>query len=113
MRSSFLLALGAAVLIPAAFAAECDRACLKGVLDQYLNAVIQHNPAAVPLTPGYRQTRTLWFGAGPGISVRQPALCKVQRRYFDFVPQNAAYFGTLKRLPAMPLWHVGTSPTTG
>jgi hypothetical protein len=56
MRCFFLLALGGAVLIPPVFAADCDRACLKGVLDQYLNAVIQHNPSAVPLTPGYRQT---------------------------------------------------------
>jgi hypothetical protein len=41
-----------------AFAApgDCDRACLKTALDQYLNAVISHNPSAAPLFGGFRQT---------------------------------------------------------
>ncbi|HEY3825321.1 MAG TPA: hypothetical protein VGL82_12230 [Bryobacteraceae bacterium] len=101
MRSSFLLALRAAilipsVLIPSAFAADCDRACLKGVLDQYLKAVIQHNPSAVPLTPGYRQTENAVVRRpGQGIWQTAKALGRVQRRYFDPVTQNAAYFGTL------------------
>lgn len=43
-------------LFTPAFAADCDRACLKGLLDQYLNAVVQHKPEAAPLSPGYRQT---------------------------------------------------------
>src|SRR5580704_17591743 len=96
MRSSFLLALAGATFIPAAFAADCDRACLKGVLDQYMNAVIQHNPSAVPLTPGYRQTENaVVLRPGQGIWQTVKALGKVQRRYFDPVTQNAAYFGTL------------------
>jgi len=96
MRRSFLLALGSAILVPAAFAADCDRACLKGVLDQYLNAVIQHNPSAVQLTPGYRQTENAVVRRpGQGIWQTAKALGKVQRRYFDPVTQNAAYFGTL------------------
>ena len=32
-----------------AAAANCDRACLKATLDQYLAAVIKHDPAAAPL----------------------------------------------------------------
>jgi hypothetical protein len=97
MQRSFLLALGAAVWMPTAFAADCDRACLKGVLDQYLNAVIQHAPSAVPLTPGYRQTENAVVRRpGQGIWQTAKALGKVQRRYFDTVTQNAAYFGTLE-----------------
>jgi hypothetical protein len=97
MRSSFLLPLAGAILIPAAFAADCDRACLKGVLDQYLNAVLQHNPSAVPLTPGYRQTENAVVRRpGQGIWQTARALGKVQRRYFDPVTLNAAYFGTLE-----------------
>ena len=101
MRSFFLLAfhlaLGGAVLTPAVFAADCDRACLKGMLDQYLNAVIQHNPLSVPLTPGYRQTENAVVRRpGQGIWQTAKALGKVQRRYFDPVTQNAAYFGTLE-----------------
>src|SRR6202789_3815647 len=97
MRSLFRVVLASAVLNPAAFAADCDRACLKGVLDQYLNAVIQHNPSAVPLTPGYRQTENAVVRRpGQGIWQTARSLGKVQRRYFDPVTQNAAYFGTVE-----------------
>jgi hypothetical protein len=97
MQCSFRLALGAAILIAPAFGADCDRACLKGVLDQYLSAVIQHDPSAVPLTPGYRQTENAVVRRpGQGIWQTAKALGKVQRRYFDPVTQNAAYFGTLE-----------------
>src|SRR5262245_55443249 len=97
MRNFALFALGAAIGIAPAFAAECDRSCLKTVLDQYLNAVIQHNPAAVPLTPGYRQTENAVVRRpGQGIWQTAKSLGKVQRRYFDPVTQNAAYFGTLE-----------------
>jgi hypothetical protein len=34
----------------------CDRACLRTMLDQYLNAVVKHDPAAAPLVVGFRQT---------------------------------------------------------
>ncbi|HJT88056.1 MAG TPA: hypothetical protein VJ732_09370 [Bryobacteraceae bacterium] len=97
MRSSSVAFLIAALLIPPAFAANCDRACLKGVLDQYLNAVIHHDPAAVPLTPGYRQTENAVVRRpGQGIWQTAKALGKVQRRYFDPITQNVAYFGTLE-----------------
>src|SRR5436305_2564429 len=97
MRSSLLTAVSAAMLTPAAFAADCDRACLKGMLEQYLNAVIQHNPSSVALTPGYRQTENAVVrrpGQGIWQTARSPG--GVQRRYFDPVTQNAAYFGTLE-----------------
>lgn len=97
MRSLLLLTVGAAVWIPSALAADCDRACLKGVLDQYLNAVMQHNPSAVPLTPGYRQTENAAVRRpGQGIWQTAKALGKVQRRYFDSITENAGYFGTLE-----------------
>ncbi|MBV9743715.1 MAG: hypothetical protein JO099_08120 [Acidobacteriia bacterium] len=97
MRNTVLIMLGAVAWIPCSFGADCDRACLKGVLDQYLNAVIEHNPSAVPLTPGYRQTENaLVRRPGQGIWQTAKALGKVRRRYFDPVTQNAAYFGTLE-----------------
>lgn len=33
------------------------RACLRTMLDQYLAAVIRHDPAAAPLVVGFRQTK--------------------------------------------------------
>jgi hypothetical protein len=97
MRSLLLLVLAGAVLTPAIFAADCDRACLKGVLDQYLNAVIQHSPTSVQLTPGYRQTENAVVRRpGQGIWQTAKSLGRVQRRFLDPVTQNAAYFGTLE-----------------
>jgi len=94
---TLLAAATCAVLIPGAFASDCDRSCLRNVLDQYLSAVVQHNPSAVPLTPGYRQTENAVIRRpGQGIWQTAKALGKVQRRYFDTVTENVAFFGTLE-----------------
>src|SRR5512139_1909620 len=88
-----VLALGASSVC----AADCDRTCLKGLLDQYLNAVVQHNPAMAPLTPGYRQTENAVVGRpGQGIWQTAKALGKVQRRYMDPIAGSVAFFGTLE-----------------
>src|SRR6187200_1420632 len=41
-----------------AFAAanDCDRACLKTALEQYMTAITMHKPSAAPLFAGFRQT---------------------------------------------------------
>src|SRR5579871_3184665 len=97
MRTLLLFVFGTGVLLQPVSAADCDRGCLKSALDQYLNAVIQHNPSAAALTPGYRQTENAAVRRpGQGIWQTAKALGKVQRRYFDPVTQNAAYFGTLE-----------------
>ena len=36
-----------------AAANDCDRACLKTTLDQYLTAVTTHKPSAAPLFAGF------------------------------------------------------------
>ena len=36
--------------------AGCDRACLEGFVERYLDAVADNNPAAVPLSPNVRFT---------------------------------------------------------
>jgi len=52
---------------------NCDRACLKGIADQYFDALAQHNPSLVPLAPNVRYSETgkvlkvgegLWKNAG-------------------------------------------------
>ncbi|MBZ5576660.1 MAG: hypothetical protein LAP40_08900 [Acidobacteriia bacterium] len=87
-----------ATAVPA-FAApkECDRACLKSTLDQYLNAVIQHDPAAAPLFVGFRQTENaVVVRPGTGVWKTVTALGKLQRRYLDPVSGQAGYFGTVE-----------------
>jgi len=75
----------------------CDRACLRVMLDQYLAAVVKHDPSAVPLVVGFRQTENaVNTRPGNGVWKTVAALGKVQRRYLDAVTGQAAYYGTLE-----------------
>jgi hypothetical protein len=77
--------------------AACDRACLRQVLDQYLAALVKHDPTAAPLVVGFRQTENaINVRPGNGLWKTATALGKVQRRYFDPVSGQAAYFGTIE-----------------
>ena len=79
------------------FAADCDRACLKTTLDQYLNAVVKHDPSAAPLLIGFRQTENATVvKLGTGLWKSVTNLGKVQRRYFDAVSGQAGYFGLIE-----------------
>ena len=40
----------------AARAADCDRECLKGFVTQYLDAIVAHNPGALPVTANLKFT---------------------------------------------------------
>lgn len=82
-----------------AFAAanDCDRACLKGMLDQYLSAVTKHDLSAAPLFTGFRQTENaVVVRPGTGMWNSVTALGKIQRRYVDPVTGQAGYFGTVE-----------------
>jgi hypothetical protein len=91
------LTLLAFLAMGSAYAAACDRACLKTTLDRYLDAVVQHNPAAAPLSVGFRQTENAMVRRpGTGMWQSAKALGKLQRRYFDPESGQAGYFGTLE-----------------
>ncbi|MCU1337459.1 MAG: hypothetical protein JWO19_3040 [Bryobacterales bacterium] len=76
---------------------DCDRTCLKTALDQYLTAVIKHDPAAAPLFVGFRQTEnSVVVRLGTGVWKSVTALGKLQRRYLDPVSQQAGYFGIVE-----------------
>jgi hypothetical protein len=80
-----------------AAANDCDRACLKGMLDQYLNAVIKHDLSAAPLFVGFRQTENaVVVRPGTGMWNSVTALGKIQRRYVDPATGQAGYFGTVE-----------------
>src|SRR4029453_11629994 len=47
--------------------ANCDRGCLRDMVTQYLNAMVTHNAASLPTTPGVRfteDTQALKLGEG-------------------------------------------------
>ena len=75
----------------------CDRSCLRTMLDQYLAAVVKHDPSAAPLVVGFRQTENaINVRPGNGAWKTVTGLGKVQRRYLDPVSGQAAYYGTLE-----------------
>ena len=78
-------------------AVDCDRVCLKTALDQYLNAVIKHDPSTAPLFIGFRQTENATVvKLGTGVWKTITGLGKVQRRYLDPVSGQAGYFGIVE-----------------
>jgi hypothetical protein len=75
----------------------CDRACLRTMLDQYLNAVIAHDPAKAPLIIGFRQTENaINVRPGQGVWKTISGLGRVQRRFFDPVTGQAGYYGIMQ-----------------
>src|SRR4051794_26690162 len=92
---SFIALAGSVNLFGATVA--CDRACLGNILDQYLSAVVKHDPAAAPLFIGFRQTdNAVVVKPGNGVWKTISALGKIQRRYLDPVNESAGYFGTIE-----------------
>jgi hypothetical protein len=78
-------------------AQECDRACLARTLDQFLDAVVAHDPARAPLADTFRYTENaLEVRKGEGLWKSATALGPVQRRYLDAVTGQAAYFGLIQ-----------------
>src|SRR5262249_47323024 len=78
-------------------AVDCDRACLKTTLDQYLNAVMKHDASAAPLLIGFRQTENATvMKVGTGVRKTVTGLGKVQSRYLDPVSGQAGYFGLVE-----------------
>ena len=103
MRLPLLLAAVPALVLPALGAQTCDRACLKTSLDQYLQAIVKHDPKAAPLFLGYRQTENaVVTKLGDGAWKSITSIGTVDRRYYDPETQQAAFFGVVNE---------GTEPT--
>jgi hypothetical protein len=79
----FTLALALLGTASANAAADCDRACLRGFITQYLDAMVAHNPGTLPLIAKVRFTEDtvdmnvgdgLWKGASKIRDYRQDIL---------------------------------------
>lgn len=95
------LTAAAAIVIGGAATAsaqsDCNRACLRTALDQYLAAVVKHDPAAAPLALGFRQTENaINVPPGGGVWKTVTALGKIQRHYLDPVSSQAGYYGIVE-----------------
>jgi hypothetical protein len=100
-----LLACMASVIVAASFAAaqtaRCDRACLEGFVDQYMNALVAHDPSTLPVARGVRNTENgqrLELGDG----FWNTATGKGSYRLFvtDVTAGQVAFMGTMKEADA-------------
>ena len=81
----------AAMTTGGARAADCDRACLKGMITQYVDAVVTHDLSRLPLAPGVRFTEDS-KDLKPGEGVWKTVIRKGDFRqdYIDQAKQIAA-----------------------
>ncbi len=102
ISTGVLVALGS--VGSASAQAVCDRACLRTMLDQYLAAVIKHDPKAAPLVVGFRQTENaINVAPGAGVWKTVTGLGKMQRRYVDEVTGQAGYYGLVEESAGVAL----------
>ncbi|MBZ5575152.1 MAG: hypothetical protein LAP40_01170 [Acidobacteriia bacterium] len=76
----------------------CDRACMTALVDQYLAALVKHDPAGLPLARGVRSTENtaeitigdgLWVGASEA-----PTTFKIYA--VDSATRQVAFYGVMK-----------------
>ncbi len=91
-----LVLAGCASLPHAGSSQDCDRACLLGAVDDYLAAVVAHDPARIRLANGFRETQNA-VDSSPGSGIWASA----QRlghgvRHADPVAGEAGFFGVIE-----------------
>ena len=77
----------------------CDRACLENFVDQYMDALIAHNPKALPMTARVKNTED-GVRLDPGDGFWRTALSKGTYRLFvtDTETGQVAFLGTMREV---------------
>jgi len=79
---------------------RCDRACLTGLVDRYLDALVKHDPSGLPLAKGVRFTEnTAQISVGDGLWVgasEAPTTFKIYA--VDTASNQVAFYGVMKEL---------------
>jgi hypothetical protein len=95
-----MLAIAALNSVVLCSAGSCDRACMTALVDQYLAALVKHDPAGLPLSRGVRFTENtaeikigdgLWVGASEA-----PTTFKIYA--VDPATSQVAFCGVMKEL---------------
>jgi hypothetical protein len=81
----------------------CDRACLNGFVDQYLDAVLKHDPTLVPLTKNVKYTEN-GQRLDPGDGLWRSMAAKGSYRLFatDTSTGEVVFIGTIREEGRMP-----------
>lgn len=83
---------------------DCDRACLKGITTQYLQALVKHDSMAAPLAQAVRYTENAAIvKPGSGLWQTATSLGAFQRIYVDTKQSQTGFFGLINEqdLPAI------------
>ena len=96
MKTLSLILMSAAL----ASAQTCDRACLEGFVDQYMEALIAHKPAQIPLAPKVKNTED-GVQLDPGDGFWRTAMGKGSYRMFNTDVSNGqvVFMGTMREVP--------------
>ena len=77
--------------------ADCNRACLEGLINQYLDAVVAHDPRRLPLAADVRYTENeQLLDVGDGFWKTATARGSYNHYFADPVTGQAAWMGTMK-----------------
>jgi len=83
--------LGSAAVSAPTFAQDCDRACMTGMMTQYIDALVAHDPSRLPMADNFKYTedsRNAQLGQGIWQSVT--AFGGFRQDYIDLRKQVAA-----------------------
>jgi hypothetical protein len=97
-RLSALLVLAWSITASTAWAAEeCDRACLHGIMDDYLAALVAHDPHRLKTTSDVKFTEnTNRMALGDGLWQTAAALGTFKLYLEDTETSQAAFYGSIK-----------------
>jgi hypothetical protein len=91
-------------------AADCDRACLEGLVDQVLDAAIAHDPRRIPITPDFRYTENgQRLDLGDGLWRTLTGKGRFRMVVADTEAGHVAFLGTVREadVPAVLAVHLG------
>jgi hypothetical protein len=95
MRKLLIMA-GIAMTVRAA-APSCDRACLEGLMNQYLDAMVAHDPSHLPVTPNFKFTEDdVALKLGDGLWGTASGRGTYKEYFADPQEGQVAFFGTMK-----------------
>jgi len=105
LSGAHVVILAALTVVPAARAqgAKCDRACLGEIMTRYLNAMVAHDPSAIPVAPTVKFTedsKVIKLGEGVWKTVGK---LRPYRLDFIDVPQGVAAVHTVLEENGMPI----------
>jgi hypothetical protein len=90
-------------------AARCDRACLEGFVDQYLDALLAHDPSRLPVTSDVRFTENgQHLALGDGLWRTMTAKGTYRMFVTDTAAGRVAFLGSIREagMPAMLALHL-------